>query len=107
HITWHDLAEVKSLAVVEAHQGRGLARALVNACLDEARRLELAQVFALTAVVELFLKLGFAEVEKSQLPHKIWGECVRCPKFPDCDEVAVLFHTGVLPTVPKPAGQIA
>jgi amino-acid N-acetyltransferase len=89
HIVWEDLAEVRSLAVAEAAQGAGIGRSLVQACLDEARLLGVARVFALTYVVPFFERLGFAQVDKSELPHKVWADCVRCPKFPDCDEVAV------------------
>jgi amino-acid N-acetyltransferase len=102
HLTWHDLAEVKSLAVRPELRGKGYARALVNACLEEARGLGVEKVFALTAATGLFEKLGFSKIEKSELPHKVWGECVRCPKFPDCDEDAVIFHTGAALNTAKP-----
>lgn len=104
-IDWHDLAEVKSLAVASEYRGRGVARNLVNACLDEARAYDIARVFALTGAPELFVKYGFSRIDKSALPHKIWSECVRCPKFPDCDEEAVLFLTGrhITSTVPLPS----
>lgn len=89
HICWEDLAEVRSLAVAEEQAGRGIGRRLVEACLDEARRLGLKRVFALTYQVDFFHKLGFREIEKSQLPHKIWGDCMKCAKFPECDEIAM------------------
>jgi len=89
-ICWEDLAEVRSLAVAETVKGRGVGREIVKACLDEARQIGLRRVFALTYQVEFFGKLGFVEIEKSQLPHKVWGDCVRCPKFPECDEVAMM-----------------
>jgi len=95
HITWHDLAEVKSLVVAEALRGRGIGRRLVEAAVEEARALGIARVFALTNVADFFKRLGFVPADKHTLPQKIWGECVRCPRFPDCDEVAVIFHTGV------------
>ncbi|MFP4378881.1 MAG: N-acetyltransferase [Candidatus Sumerlaeia bacterium] len=107
HINWHDLGEVKSLAVRKDMQGRGIARLLINACIADARDLQIERLFALTAVTGLFEKMGFNKIEKSELPHKVWGECVRCPKFPDCDEDAVMMHTGChletakpLPTLP-------
>jgi amino-acid N-acetyltransferase len=90
-ICWKDLAEIKSLAVLETHQGRGLGRLLVAACLGEARSLELNRVFTLTYVPDFFKRLGFKEVEKSCLPHKIWADCLKCPKFPDCDETALML----------------
>ncbi len=89
HIIWEDLAEVRSLAVVEVERGRGLGRRLVEACLDEARELGIGRVFALTYRPEFFARLGFREVDKAELPHKVWADCIKCPKFPDCDEVAV------------------
>ncbi|HUT24680.1 MAG TPA: N-acetyltransferase [Sumerlaeia bacterium] len=103
HITWKDLAEVKSLAVDPAFHGRGIGSALARACLEEARSFGLPRVFALTAIPEFFTRLGFDRIEKSELPHKIWGECVRCPKFPDCDEEAVLIQLGE-PTAAESAG---
>jgi len=90
-ICWEDLAEVRSLAVAETMKGRGVGREIVKACLEEARQIGLRRVFALTYQVDFFSKLGFAEIEKSQLPHKVWGDCVRCPKFPECDEVAMML----------------
>ena len=89
-ICWDDLAEIKSLAVREEHQGKGYGKMLVGACLEEAERLGLRRVFALTYVPAYFENLGFREVEKSTLPHKIWADCLNCPKFPDCDEVALV-----------------
>jgi amino-acid N-acetyltransferase len=92
HIAWADLAEVKSLAVSEEHRRRGIGEALVKACIDEARCLGIGSVFALTYVKEFFEKCGFAEEDKATLPHKIWGECYRCPKFPNCDESALIYR---------------
>jgi amino-acid N-acetyltransferase len=89
HVTWEDLAEVKSLAVDESLQGQGLGAKLVKVCLDEARQMGLPSVFALTYVPDFFEKMGFSRVDKSTLPHKIWTECINCPKFPDCGEEAV------------------
>lgn len=88
-ICWDDLAEVRSLAVVEGRGGRGVGRQLVEACLEEARELGLKRVFALTYKPGFFEKLGFHLIEKSELPHKIWTDCIKCPKFPECDEVAL------------------
>ncbi|MBI1390695.1 MAG: N-acetyltransferase [bacterium] len=89
HIYWADLAEIKSLAVDHAGRGRGWGRALIEACLEEARQLQIARVFALTQIPEFFRKIGFSYMDKAQFPHKVWAECMRCPKFQDCDEVAV------------------
>lgn len=90
-VCWEDLAEIKSLAVSEESQDRGMGARLVDTCLDEARSLGLKRVFTLTYVPEFFRKIGFSEVDKSVLPHKIWADCLNCPKFPDCDETALLM----------------
>jgi amino-acid N-acetyltransferase len=89
-ICWEDLGEIRSLAVAPDLHGEGHGSLLVEACLDEARSLGLKTCFALTYVPEFFLKLGFSEVEKSILPHKIWSDCLKCPNFPDCDETAMM-----------------
>ncbi|MBW1779123.1 MAG: N-acetyltransferase [Deltaproteobacteria bacterium] len=90
-ICWKDLAEIESLAVAEAYQGKGFGQQLVAACLKEARELELNRVFTLTYVPDFFIKLGFREIEKSCLPQKIWADCLKCPKFPNCDETALML----------------
>jgi len=95
HIVWEDLAEVRSLAVSETAQGQGIGRELVQACLAEAQGLSVPRVFALTYVPEFFAKLGFQGVSKAELPHKVWADCIKCPKFPDCDEVAVAVDLNV------------
>lgn len=94
HVSWKDLAELKSLAVSESHQGRGYGKKLIQVCLEEAEEIGLSRVFALTYVPELFVKVGFKEVDKAMLPRKVWTECVYCPKFPDCGEIAVLIAIG-------------
>ncbi|MEN3027891.1 MAG: N-acetyltransferase [Aquificaceae bacterium] len=99
HILWEDLAEIKSLAVREDHRGEGIGMALVEACLKEARELGIKRVFVLTYAQGFFSKFGFEEVEKTKLPHKVWGECINCVKFPSCDEVALW-----LDLEKKPAG---
>jgi amino-acid N-acetyltransferase len=90
HVIWEDLAEIRSLAVDPCCRDLGIGRTLVEECLDEARSLRLGKVFALTYQPEFFGRLGFHVVEKSTLPHKIWGDCMKCTKFPNCDETAVL-----------------
>ncbi len=94
NVCWEDLAEVRSLAVAESATGRGIGRELVLECLEEARVLGIKKVFALTYQPGFFGKLGFRDIEKSELPHKIWGACMRCAKFPDCDEDAVSIELG-------------
>jgi amino-acid N-acetyltransferase len=90
-VSWENLGEIRSLAVVEESQKRGLGSKLVEACLSEAVELGLSKVFVLTLIKGFFARFGFKEVEKSLLPHKIWADCVRCPKFPDCDEIAMIL----------------
>jgi amino-acid N-acetyltransferase len=90
HILWEDLAEIKSLAVREDVQGMGLGQQVVGACLDEARTIGLSTAFALTYRPGFFEKLGFSQADVMTLPRKVWGECYRCPKFPGCNEIAMV-----------------
>jgi len=92
HISWSDMAEIKSLVVSNGYQLEGIGKALVTSCLDEAKALGIHNIFVLTYVKSFFEKCGFQEENKSVLPHKIWGECYRCPKFPNCDEVAMVYR---------------
>lgn len=89
-ILWEDLAEIRSLAVKDQWQNKGIGRRLVRACLKEAEAIGIKRVFALTYQTDFFKKLGFKDISKKKLPQKIWGDCLRCPKFPDCDEHAVI-----------------
>jgi amino-acid N-acetyltransferase len=89
-IVWSDLAEVRSLAVDPAKQGRGIGQALTRGVIEEARRLGIARVFALTYEQRFFEKLGFGVVDKSALPLKVWSVCVKCPKRDGCDEIAMV-----------------
>jgi amino-acid N-acetyltransferase len=89
HVIWEDLAEVRSLAVDPGCRELGIGRKLVEHCLAEAGSLRLLRVFALTYRPDFFSRLGFHPVEKAELPHKVWGHCTKCTKFPDCDEEAV------------------
>ena len=95
HVSWSDLAEIKSLAVAEDSQEHGIGAQLVEACLREARELGITTVFCLTYKPGFFEQCSFSQVEKTELPHKVWGECYRCPKFPNCDEVALIYHLEV------------
>ncbi len=92
HVMWSDLAEVKSVAVTEAGQRGGIGTRLVDACLAEAREIGLPTVFCLTYKPAFFEKFGFVQVDKMDLPRKVWTECYHCPKFPDCDEVAMVHQ---------------
>lgn len=92
HIMWEDLAEIRSLAVLDGWQDKGVGVLLVEACLDEARALGIVTVFALTRQPSFFERLGFHQADVMALPRKVWGECFRCPKFPNCDEIAVIIE---------------
>ena len=94
HICWDDLAEIRSLAVEEEDQSKGVGATLVKACLKESKLLGVKRVFALTYQPEFFERLGFKKVDKNILPHKIWTDCLKCVKFPDCDEMAVVKELG-------------
>ena len=92
HISWEDLAEIKSLVVTEEHQKHGIGDQLVEYSLKEANDLGIATIFCLTYTPVFFKKCGFSQVDKMELPHKVWGECYRCPKFHNCDESALTYH---------------
>jgi amino-acid N-acetyltransferase len=92
HILWDDLAEIRSLAVAEGSRGKGIGNRLLKICLREAKGLGIKRVFALTYQSDFFRKAGFKDIDKSKLPQKIWGDCLRCPKFPECDEDAVIIE---------------
>jgi len=90
HICWQDLAEVKSLAVSKNNQRKDIGTQLTIACMDEAKKFGAKRIFALTYNPLFFKKLGFRRIKHSDLPHKIWAECINCPKFPNCQEVALI-----------------
>ncbi|MCJ7499340.1 N-acetyltransferase [bacterium] len=92
HINWEDLAEVRSLAVASDQQGKGMGKTLVNACIEEARSLGIARIYALTYRPGFFEGVGFSRVPKESLPHKVWGDCLKCPQFPNCDEDALIME---------------
>ena len=91
-VVWSDLAEIKSLAVDEDHSGRGAGKALVNACIDQARELGVEKVFTLTLEPDFFEKLGFVTVSKETFPMKVWSDCARCSKQDHCDETAMIYN---------------
>ena len=92
HIFWSDLAEIRAVCVAEEIQDKGAGALLMQACLEEVRSMGIETIFCLTYVPRFFERFGFREVDKTELPRKVWGECLRCPKFPDCDEVAMIYH---------------
>jgi amino-acid N-acetyltransferase len=91
HIFWENLAEIRSLYVVDEFRGRGIGTRLVEACISEAITLDLLRIFTLTYQDTFFSTMEFEEVDKSTLPEKIWSDCFKCPKYPDyCDEIAMI-----------------
>jgi len=91
-VGWQDLGEIKSLVVLKKFQDRGIGTKLVASCIKEAKSIGIKNVFALTFVPQFFKKLGFREIDRKNLPHKIWSDCVDCIYFPDCQEKAVILH---------------
>jgi len=89
-IVWDELAEVMSFAVRSDHTGKGIGTRLLLACIEDGHELGVKRFFTLTYVAEFFENNGFVRVDKSELPHKIWSGCIKCPKFPDCDEIALI-----------------
>ena len=96
HVNWSDLAEIRSVAVAEDKQGQGVGEKMIKACLKDADKLGIPTVFCLTYKPGFFEKLGFTQVDKMELPQKIWNECYRCSKFPNCDEVALICRLDTL-----------
>jgi amino-acid N-acetyltransferase len=90
HFYTPTVAEVRSLAVLAEAKQHGVGRAIVESLEEEARENDLESIFAFTYVPQFFARLGFSEVERGELPLKAWKDCLRCPKFQNCDEIAVL-----------------
>lgn len=93
HILGDDLAEIRSLAVMESVQKMGYGRLLVDALFDAATMMEIPRVLALTYQQHFFDRCGFSIVEKASLHRKIWKDCIHCKKFPVCDEIAMIRPT--------------
>ncbi len=91
HIVWDNLAEIRSLAVLREQHGKGIGARLVSQCLLEAEMYGITKIFTLTYQEEFFKKQGFEMIDKKDLPHKVWSDCIHCPMFPDCDEEALMF----------------
>ena len=91
HVCWDDLAEIRSVAVDADMQGKGLGATIVSACLKEAENLGIKTVFCFTYRPEFFKRLKFVDIDKMELPRKVWTDCFRCPKFPNCDETALVY----------------
>jgi len=94
HVSWSDLAEIRSVAVSPDAQGKGMGALLVEACFEEARELGIDTIFCFTYQPDFFKRHRFVDIDKMELPRKVWTDCFRCPKFPNCDETALIFHAG-------------
>ena len=92
HICWENLAEIRSLAVSEKYQSRGVGTQLVEQALSEAGFYGINRVFTLTYQPDYFRRFGFRDIDKSELPHKVWSDCIQCSKFPDCNEEAMVWE---------------
>ncbi len=90
HVAWKDLAEIRSLAVKSIYQKRGIGSRLIDAAINEARELGCRSIFVLTYIPDYFKRHGFRKIDKDRLPHKVWAECITCPRFPHCNEVALI-----------------
>jgi amino-acid N-acetyltransferase len=94
HVCWSDLAEIRSIAVAEDKKMTGMGAGLVKSCLEEAAALGIETIFCFTYKPDFFRRQGFANIDKMELPRKVWTDCLRCPKFPNCDETALIYHAG-------------
>ncbi len=92
HVCWEDLGEIRSLTVKVEKTMKGIGSAMVSACIEEAKNLGIQKLFALTYKPDFFKKLGFNIIDKNVLPHKIWSDCIKCSKFPECDETAMMLE---------------
>ncbi|GAX90839.1 N-acetyltransferase [Effusibacillus lacus] len=92
HILWQDLSEIRSLAIASDKKGLGLGKELVTLLVKESLQLGIPRILSLTYQVDFFAKCGFRIVQKENLPHKVWKDCMNCTKFPTCDETAMLYE---------------
>ena len=92
HMMWDGLAEVRAMAVHPDASRQGIGTKIVQLLLEEGKTLGVKEIFTLTYKPAFFKTLGFEIVSKDTLPHKVWKECIDCPKFPNCDEIAMTRH---------------
>ncbi len=104
HILWEDLSEIRSLAIAPDYAGQGLGTALVEKLEDRAKVLGIPRVITLTYQKRFFEKSGYEVVEKEQLSHKVWKDCLNCPKYHACDEIAMIKR--IEPVVPQQAESV-
>jgi len=91
HVVWNELAEVRSMAVNRDYTRHGIGAEIVKRLIDEGKTFGVKKFFTLTYKPGFFQTLGFHTITKDELPHKIWRECIDCPKFPNCDEIAMIL----------------
>lgn len=101
-IMWANLAEVYALAVAKSAHGRGIGKQLVHRIIDQARQYRIHRLFSLTYERAFFEKCGFHVVDRTTLPLKVWGECIRCPKHEACDEIAMVCVLDDVPDLGTP-----
>jgi len=94
HICWENLAEVRSICVADGIRRKGVGRALVEACVEEAKTYDISKLFLLTYQVDFFQRCSFTVTDKKVFPQKIWSDCIKCAKFPECDETAMIREIG-------------
>jgi amino-acid N-acetyltransferase len=89
-ILWEDLGEICAVAVAESHHKTGIGTRIVESLVSQAILFGLKRVLVLTYIPKFFRKFGFRGIAKNRLPHKVWMDCINCPKFPDCGEHALV-----------------
>lgn len=92
HVVWEDLAEIRSLAVLEEWRHQRIGSKLVRSAIREARKMEVKRIFTLTYIPDFFKRFGFRKISKNRLPQKIWKDCLSCTHFPNCSEEAMIFE---------------
>ena len=92
HLLGKDLAEIRSLVVADEANGKGIGKLLVNQIVEDTRKLGVPKLISLTYQVSFFEKCGFQVIEKTEMPQKVWKDCINCHKFPDCDEIAMAIN---------------
>lgn len=90
HVSWEDLAEIRTLIVTKKYQKKGIGAKIVHKLERRADKLGIKKVFALSFKPKFFQKIGYTEINRDILPHKVWSDCIKCPMFPDCGETALM-----------------
>ncbi len=104
-VSWHILPEIgaprqpsieiKSLAVKKELHGQGTGKQLVHQAIERVKQLHPIQVIALTFHPSFFAHLGFREIPKAKLMHKIYAGCINCTKYNSpftCPETAMTLE---------------